>query len=928
MMPATPDPSLSPPPLAIALLARALPPEDRDAIVGDLAEVFADRVDARRRGNRLWFWAQTAAFVLGFTVSPTAGELEARQGSRVRRAVRRFTYELRYAAGRALLLDGPHEREVTMLSMFRPALRMFHQDPGYAVAFVLTLGLGIGATTAIFSAVEGVLIRPLPYPHADRIVVLQQPIAKTGQPNTSFSFVEVADYRAQAKTFDELVEYGDWQFNVVGLGDPRLAYGGLVTSNYFKVLAIRPLFGRTLSSEDDRKDSAPVAVLTFEFWKKMFGDDRSAVGKVIELSNVATTIVGVLEPGSHYAGTQRAELYANYPTNNHYMSATMQGQRQHRMTDVYGLVKAGVPIDTARAELEGIATRLHTAYPADYPAALGYGITATPWREILVRNARPTLLILMGAVGLVLIVACANVGNLTMARLVRREKELAVHAALGATRGRLRRRLLAEHLVLAVCGSTLGLAVAWIARRALVDYTARFTLRSDAVELNGVVLAFSLAVGLGTAFVFAWLSPLPSVDGTSTALAGGSTGSRTTAGRAQRKAQRWLVAAQIAVSFVVLVGAGLLVRTFANLQHVDPGFDTSQVLSMRAPNFTPGPTDPVKEHQLFEELAAKLRTFPGVVAVSTASRAPYETQSVNALYVKADDSRLDGTTAPFQMLPTVVSEGYFSTLKIAVPRGRAFNVEDTATAPRVAIINETLAKLAFGDKDPIGRRIDWSFSGAAWTTPRTVVGVARDVRELGGAGAVLPTAYELDTQAQRQGSAVLVRTTGDPTLVSREATRLIREVDPKRPVTNVWTLETAAADRIAPSRLNATLFGGFALLALAIAAVGIGGVLAFSVSERTREFGIRMALGSDQRRILNGVLGEGLVLAAVGLVGGAVGATALASFLKTLLFDVAPLDVATFVAMAAVLACVTVGAAWLPARRATRVDPAVALRAT
>jgi putative ABC transport system permease protein len=809
--------------------------------------------------------------------------------------------------------------------VFRPALRMFRQDPGYAVAFVLTLGLGIGATTAIFSAVEGVLIRPLPYPHADRIVVLQQPVTRAGQKNGSFSFVEVADYRAQTKTFDELVEYGDWQFNVVGLGEPRLAYGGLVTSNYFKVLAIRPLLGRTLSVEDDQRNAAPVAVLTYEFWRATFGDDRGAVGKVIELTGVPTTIVGVLEPGSHYAGTQRAELYANYPTNTHYMGASMQGDRGHRMTDVYGLVKAGVPLDTARADLEAIAGRLHAQYPTDYPPAMGYGVTATPWRDVLVKNARPTLLILMGAVGLVLLVACANVGNLTMARLVRRERELAVHTALGATRARLRLRLLAEHLMLSLIGSALGLLVAWVARRALVDYTARLTLRADAVELNSVVLGFSLVVGLGTAFVFAWLSPLPSVDGTAAALAGGSTGTRTTAGRVQRKAQRWLVAAQIAVSFVVLVGAGLLVRTFANLQGVDPGFETAQVLSLRAPNATQFTAD--KNRQLFDELAARLHAFPGVVAVSTATRAPYEATPVGATSLKAENSPLDGTTAPVQMLSMVVSPEYFSTLKIAVPRGRVFGPEDTSTSPHVAVINETLARLAFGSANPLGRQIDWESVGMPFKTSRTIVGVARDVRELGGAGAVLPTAYEPSTQGF-QGAAVLIRTTGDPALVGREATRIVRELDPKRPVVNVRTLDTAAADRIAPSRLNATLFGGFAILALAIAAVGIGGVLAFSVSERTREFGIRMALGSDRRQILQGVLGEGLVLASIGLVAGAIAATSLARFLQTLLFDVVPVDAPTFAAMAALLALVTVGAAWLPARRATRVDPSTALRAS
>ena len=800
--------------------------------------------------------------------------------------------------------------------------RLFRQDPGYATAFIITLGLGIGATTAIFSAVEGVLMRPLPYPHADRIMFMEQPVARTHQQNSSFSFVEVADYRSQSKTVDEFVEYGDWQFNVVGLGEPRLIYGGLVTSNYFKVLAIRPLFGRLLVAEDDRRGAPAVAVLTYEFWRRTFGDDRSAVGKVIELTGVPTAIVGVLEPGSHYAGTQRAELYANYSTNSHYMGASMQNERPHRMTDVYALVKAGVPLASAQAEIGAIADRLHQAYPSDYPPASGYGVRLTPWRDVLVKNARPTLLILMGAVALVLIVACANVGNLTLARLVRREHEMTVRAALGASPRRLRMQLLAEHLILAVAGSALGIGIAMLAQRLLVDYTARYTLRADAVGINAVVLVFSLAVGLGAAVLFAWMPRLPS--GEKAPLLAGSAGTRTTQGRGQRAAQRALVAAQIAVSFIVLVGAGLLVRTFANLQGVTPGFDPTQVLSLRAPNVMQ--LNAEKNRQLFDDVLEKLRAYPGVVSAAGVSRAPFAAGEVLALNVKADRSRFDGTTAPLQMLNLTVSPEYFDTLKIALVRGRLFAPEDRATSQRVTLINETMAKTAFGGEDPMGRTIDWSFNGGQFARPRLIVGVVRDVRELGGAGAVMPTVYESSVQSA-PGSGILVRTTGDPALVAREAARLIHELDPKRPVVDVRTLESAAAEKIAPSRLNATLFGGFALLALAIAAVGIGGVLAFSVSQRTREFGVRMALGSGRGRILYGVLREGLVLAGLGVVGGTAAALALSNVLTTLLFGVAALDVTTFIATAVILTGVAAAAAWVPAHRATRVDPNVALRA-
>ena len=882
-----------------------MPAHERDAIVGDLSENFADRVEAGRRFARLWFWTQAFTFIVRFAVARPGYTLPPLEHSRIPIMER--------------------------LNSLRPTLRMFRQDPGYAVAFIVTLGLGIGATTAIFSAVEGVLIRPLPYPHADRIVYMEQPVAHGHQP---FSFIEVADYRTQATTIDEFVEYGDWQFNLVGAGDPQLVYGGLVTSNYFKVLAIRPLLGRTLQPEDDQRASQPVAVLTYEFWQRSFGGDKNVIDRTIELSTVPTKIVGVLEPGSHYAGTKRAELYANYPTNNHYMSASMQGQRTHRMTDVYALIKAGVPLDTARAEMTTIANRLHAAYPKDYPAGDQFSVQITPWREVLVKNARPTLLILMGAVALVLLVACANVGNLTLARLIRRERELAVRVALGASPRRLRGQLLIEHLVLAFAGSLIGVFLAWGALNLLVDYTARLTLRADAVGLNLVVLGFSLAIGIAAAMLFAWAPRLPGAAGAST-LTGSSSGGRSTMNRTQRRMQRSLVAVQVAVSFVVLVGAGLLVRTFANLQGISPGFEPTQVLSMRAPN--PAVKQPNESQQDFDarnravynDLLEKLHSYPGVVSVATTNRVPYDPGDVQPLYVKAEGTSFDGTTAPFQMFTLFVSQDYFATLKIPVVRGRLFGAQDGVNTEHIAVINEAMAKRAFGAASPLGRQIDFSFAAGQFTTqfntPSTIVGIVRDVHEIGGTDSVLPTVYQLSAQS-RQGSAVLIRTTGDPAIVARDTAKLIHERDPKRPVVDVRTLDAAAADRIAPSRVNAALFSGFAMLALTIAAVGIGAVLAFSVTQRTREFGIRMALGSSHWEILKGVLREGLTIAGAGLVPGIVVAILLAGLLQQLLFDVAAIDVVTFVAVGLLLVGVAGVASWIPARRATRVDPNVALR--
>jgi predicted permease len=603
------------------------------------------------------------------------------------------------------------------------------------------------------------------------------------------------------------------------------------------------------------------------------------------------------------------------------MGAAMQNQRQHRMTDVYALVKAGVPLDAARSEVAAISGRLHGAYPKDYSNAMR--VTLTPWREVLVKNARPTLLILMAAVVLVLVVACANVGNLSLARLTRREKELAVRAALGASALRLRTELLTEHLALAFAGSALGLGVASVMLKVLVDYTARLTLRADAVELNGVVLVFALVIGTGAAIVFAWVPRLPAADGSGSQLAGAAGGGRSTMGQRQRGIQRILVVLQVGVSFVVLVGAGLLVRTFANLQAIAPGFDPTNVVSLRAPNVTG--LNPVRSRAVFDDVTSRLRVYPGVVSVATTSRAPFEPGEIFPVFVKAQGSGLTGSTAPVQMLALTVSPDYFDTLKIRLRRGRLFGPQDAAHGQRVAVINETLARLAFNQADPIGRTIDWNEMEDTWTTPRTIIGVVSDVHEVGGSGTTLPTAYESSVQAP-PGTALLVRTAGDPALVAREATAIIRRLDPKRPVLDVTTLQSASADRIAPSRLNATLFSGFAVLALSIAAVGIWGVLAFSVTQRTREFGIRMALGSGRGRILEGVLAEGLTLAGSGLAIGTVGAALMVRQLQAMLFDVAALDLRTFAAVGALLAAVAALASWVPAMRATRVDPNVALR--
>lgn len=792
------------------------------------------------------------------------------------------------------------------------ALRRLRHGRAYTAAFIVTLGLGIGASTAMFSAVEAILLRSLPFPDGDRIVYVEQVQSAAADSPGQFSFVEIADYRRTSTAMDQFVEYGDWTFSLVGLGEPRVIHGGLVTSNYFEVLGIGAHLGRTLIADDDHDTAAPVAVLTYEFWRQALGADPGVVGRGIELSGIATTVVGVLRPGAHYAGSARADIYANYPTNSHYVSASMQDERTHRMTDVYARLRPEATLDHAREELAGIARRLHQEFPSAYPQSRGFGVRLTPWRDVLVRDARTTLL-LMSTVGLVLIVAVANVANLTLTCLMRRQRDLAVRAAMGASPTALRAELLVEHGLPAFAGAFVGMALAWLGLRQLTDYAAQMTLRSTEIALNWTVLGYAFGVALVSAVLVVLVPPLPQVAGS---------GTRDTSNRRHRRAQKVLVVGQVALSFVVLAGAGLLVRSLVNLQRVDWGLEIERVASMKAPNYTRLPSP--RQRALFDEVMTRLREVPAVAGVAIATTPPLDDAQVFSWRYRTDgrQSEEQGSSILFNS----VSDDYFKVLDITIRSGRAFGGQDIAGGEPAVIINERFAHMAFPDEEPVGRRVQWSFDGTQWGAWRTVVGVAANTRERGPRAGVIPTVYEAATQAG-VGPTLLVRGTGDLGLALIEARRLFQELDPKRPITDAGTLSAALSQHVSASRINATLFSGFGLLALGIAAVGVGGVLAFAIAQRSREFGIRAALGASRGRILRGVLSEGIVLALSGLVLGVAGAVGLTQAMQGLLFNVEPLDAATYTATATVIVGVAVGASWWPARRATHVDPAVVLKA-
>jgi predicted permease len=808
-----------------------------------------------------------------------------------------------------------------VISDIRLALRTLPRMPGFSLAFILTLGLGIGANTAIFSVINGVLLRPLPYPDADRIVHLRQPQVAAGVEDTSFSFAELQDYKSQATTIDQFIEFGDWTFNVLGRGEPHRATGGLVTPNFFQLLGIRPHLGRLLLSSDEGKTAQPVAVLTYGYWQRVFGSDPAVVGQTLDLTVKKAIIVGVLEPGAHYATARKQDFYVNYAANDHYVGASMQDERRHRMTDVYARLAPGATVGAAQAELRQIAARLHETYPAAYPRSQGFDTVVKPWKDELTEKARPTLMILLITTVFVLIIACANVANLTLTRLVQREREMAVRAALGASGTLLRRQLLAENLVLSIVGGVLGLGLAVAGLDLLISYASRFTNRTGEIALDRWVLGFTLVVSFGLALVFAWAPRLRFLNDPVRAMASG--GGRATGSAGRRRAQRALVVSQLAASFTLLVGAGLLTRSLMQLYAVDPGFDLANVLSLQAPDFTA--LNRERRMQFSRDVLDRVRAEASVQSAAMASAAPLAGSFPQQQEFRVDGAELEAVASAPKTVTRIVSAGYFETVGTRLKAGRGFLPSDAATAPPVVVLSDSMARYYFKDQNPIGRRISWKLFNGNWSPKAEIVGVAADSRADGIELSPLHTMYQPDAQTNAQ-TTLLVRSSGPTDRLAPRVVETIRSLDANRPIDHVQTLEEVRDETIAPQRLNATLIGLFALLALAIATVGVAGVLAFSVSQRTNELGIRLALGAERRAILRMILGEGAAMALVGLFVGGLAAIPLSRLLRGLLFGVEPVDPITIAVAAALLVAVALVAAWIPARTATSVDPISALR--
>jgi putative ABC transport system permease protein len=795
------------------------------------------------------------------------------------------------------------------------ALRMMRKNPGYTLAAVLTLGLGIGANSAIFSVVNAVLLKPLPYEHGDRLVVMRQ---RAGALNLGFSPSDTNDYRTQSRSLDGLVEYHNMNFILLGRSEPERVETGVVSWNYFDVFGVKALFGRNFRPEDEQPGAPAVLMLSYEYWIKSFGGDPTVVNKTFTMNDKIHTVIGVLPPVPQYPDEN--DVYMPTTACPFRSDPATIANRRARMVQVFGRMKADTAVSQAQADLSGVASNLQKAYPKDYPEGNNYSVKAVALEEALTHNARPTMLVLLAAAGFVLLIACANVANLNLSRMVRRERELAVRAALGAGRVRMFRQLLTESFLLAVIGGGLGLVFSWGALNLLISFAARFTPRAREIHMDSTVLLFTLAVAVLTSILSGTAPALAARDTVVDGLKEGS--AQSTIGVGRRRMRSALIVAQVAVSFLLLIGAGLMLRSFMKLQHVDPGFQPENVLTMEiALDFVKYDTND-KQRAFFETLLEKTQAQSGVQSAAASMMIPFTSGMT-----MTGDFQIEGQAAePGQALPKadfrIVSPTYFEALHIPILNGRGFVQSDRPGHPDVAVVNRTAARHIWGAKNPAGSRFSTD-GGRTWTQ---VVGVVGDIKQYGLDKDVVDEIYVPMAQNPMGQASLVIKTAVEPMSIARGVIELLHGVDPNQPAARVRSLEQVSAESVAAPRLTSNLLNIFALLALTIAATGIGGVMALAVGQRRREIGVRMAIGARPVEILRMVLGQGMGLALVGIVLGLLGAFALTRLLQGLLFEVGPTDPLTFVGVAAVLSAATLLACYVPARRASRVDPIIALR--
>jgi putative ABC transport system permease protein len=822
----------------------------------------------------------------------------------------------------------PQPREVfmTFLRDVKFAVRSLARTKGLTATVVFTLALGIGANAAIFTLVRGVLLRPLVNRDEDRLIYIHQSARGIGADNANFSVPEINDLRARVKTLSSFGDFSVIGFTMVGLGESREVRAGVVGGSYFQVMGLHPVLGRLLDMRDDGPKAAGAAVLTYRFWSTVLKSDPSVLGKAIRLDTRTATIVGVLEPSVPYPA--ETELIANVVTSPHHLSATMVTGRVHRMTELFGRLAPGATLESARAELRAVHGTMMKEHPEAYSAKADFRIDAVRLRDQITSGARTVLLVLLTASVLVFVIACSNVANLILARTIRREGELATRAALGASTGDLRRTLLAESLLLCGAGAMLGVLSARPMVSILARYASRFSVRALDLTVDSSLLWVGAALAIIAAVLLACVPRLPSADRSQGfGLSNGNlriTGS--TSGR-----QRVFAVTQIAASFVLLAGASMLLKTLLALQAAQTGLDMRHVLALNVPVMSYGRT-PDQVVGFYKESIRRITSLPGVDTVALGMAVPWRDAGSFGFGMEflADGhvhaAGEEDPRAGFR----VISPGFFAALGVPILAGRDFNDADRRGSERVVIVSQTLARRMFPNQDAVNRHMKWTDPVIKFVdiseAPRRIVGVAADIDDEHVLPSPALTVYQPFGQEQNWGGRLFVHAHTNPYALVSPITRIIRDQSADQPVEHAATLEDIRAEVLTPDRLNTLVFSGFASVALAIAVIGVAAVLAFSVSGRTREFGIRLAIGAQPLHLVTGVIGEGALMAAAGVVAGAACGYALMQLAGSYFQEVRMPDTGPVIGSAVVLLVAAVVASVLPAVRAARVDVMQALR--
>jgi putative ABC transport system permease protein len=803
----------------------------------------------------------------------------------------------------------------TLWQDLRYGARMLLKNPGFTLIAVLTLALGIGANTAIFSVINGVLLSSLPYPNPEQLAMVWCNNRRQGIPDDITSYPNFVDWRDRNKTFQGMAGMTSGRTNLTGVGEPEEISAATVSINFFQLMGVNPVLGRSFTAEEEIPGRNRIVVISHSLWQRRFGGDAGILDKTILLSDNPHVVVGIMPPGFQFP--EKTEIWRLLAPDDR-----MRAARGAFWLPVVGRMKPGVTRAQAQADLDVIANQIEQQYPDQ----AGYGVNIVPVLENTVGPIRRALIILFGAVLFVLLIACANVANLLLARAAVRQREVAVRAAMGAGRWRIVRQLLTESMLLAVLGGALGVLLAWWGLRLLVDLGPADIPRIENIRLDGRVLWFTLAISLLTGLIFGLVPALQTTHLKlgETLKEGGRTGGGGAGGRRAQRIRGAFIVAEVALTLALLAGAGLLVRSFWRLQQVDPGFRADHLLTLRVTLWGSKYRQGAQAVSFYEQLQERLAALPGVVSASAASDIMLRRLATSGSFTienKPQDPNELGLELPFdRVLPN-----YFQTMGVQLVKGRAFTAQDSRDSPRVSIVNETFVKRYFPNEDPIGRRFTFGGGGpnARWIT---IVGVVRDTKRQGVNQPIRIESWMPLAQMPSGSMEMVLRTTGDPLTLSNAVREAVWSLDRDLSIPSIQTMEQILSKRVAQQRLNMLLLGLFALVALILAAVGIYGVMSYAVTQRTLEIGIRMALGAQASDVLRMVVWRGMILALIGVALGLAATLALTRVMKNLLFEVSTTDPLTFAAIAVLLTGVAFVASWIPARRATKVDPLEALR--